>query len=133
MAEFRSGYVVLADNQYYAGYTIFLAKRCVPELHELAGDERSLFLDEMATVAEAVWRAFTPRKLNYELLGNGVPHLHWHIIPRYAGDAMPEWPAWSNPAFIDSPRVTSIEPEVLRERRERLRAVLTALTALEQG
>ena len=124
MAELGTGYAVLADNQYYPGYTIFAAKRCVPELHELPPDERATFLGEMATVAEAVWRAFAPRKLNYELLGNGVPHLHWHIIPRFADDPMPEWPAWSNPAFIHSPRVTPIDAGLLRDRRERLRIAL---------
>lgn len=122
----RSGYAVLCDNQSYPGYTIFLAKRCVPELHELPSAERSMFLEEMAVVAEATWRAFAPRKLNYELLGNGVPHLHWHIIPRYADDAMPQWPIWSNPLFIDSPRVTPIEPDVLLERRDAVRSALAS-------
>src|ERR1700694_989201 len=86
IAELDTGYAVLADNQYDRGYTIFLAKQCVPELHDLAPHVRPRFLEELALVAEAVFRAFEPRKLNYELLGNSVPHLHWHIFPRYADD-----------------------------------------------
>ena len=66
VAEMSTGYAVLADNQYCAGYTIFLAKHCVPELHDLPRDERLLFLDEMSLVAEAVFRAFSPRKLAKE-------------------------------------------------------------------
>src|ERR1700730_6799228 len=74
-----TGYVNLADIQYHEGYTVFVAKRCVPELHELPDTVRDQFLREMALVAEAVFEAFEPNKLNYELLGNGAPHLHWHL------------------------------------------------------
>jgi diadenosine tetraphosphate (Ap4A) HIT family hydrolase len=31
-------------------------------------------------------------KLNYELLGNSLPHLHTHVIPRFADDPRPGWP-----------------------------------------
>ncbi len=75
-------------------------------------------------VAEAVFRAFGPRKLNYELLGNSVSHLHWHLIPRYADDPIPRLPLWSNPDFVNAPPVTPIEPAQLAERRERLRRAL---------
>ncbi len=127
VADLESGYAVLGDNQYVPGYTLFISKTCVPELHELAPERRSRFLDEMATVAEAVFRAFEPRKLNYELLGNSVAHLHWHLIPRYADDPKPEWPIWSNEAFLSAPRVTPVEPEVLAERRQRLRDALASV------
>ncbi len=127
VADLESGYAVLGDNQYVPGYTLFISKTCVPELHELAPERRSRFLDEMATVAEAVFRAFEPRKLNYELLGNSVAHLHWHLIPRYADDPKPEWPIWSNEEFLSAPRVTEIAPEVLAERRQRLRDALASV------
>jgi diadenosine tetraphosphate (Ap4A) HIT family hydrolase len=48
----------------------------------------------MSTVAEAVFNAFKPKKLNYELLGNGEPHLHWHIFPRHSDDPEPKKPIW---------------------------------------
>jgi diadenosine tetraphosphate (Ap4A) HIT family hydrolase len=95
-----TGYVNLADVQYHEGYTIFVAKRCVNELHELTPAERDAHLHEMAVVAEAVFRAFRPRKLNYELLGNGAPHVHWHLFPRHADDAHPRGPVWEDPGFL---------------------------------
>jgi diadenosine tetraphosphate (Ap4A) HIT family hydrolase len=124
IAELSTGYAVLADNQYYPGYTIFVAKQCVPELHDLAPDVRSRFLEEMAEVAEAVFRACKPLKLNYELLGNSVSHLHWHLFPRYAGDPNPHWPVWNNEQFLQAPRRTPIDPARLAELRERARRAL---------
>jgi diadenosine tetraphosphate (Ap4A) HIT family hydrolase len=94
-----TGYVNLADVQYHEGYTIFVAKQCVNELHELPLATRDVHLHEMAVVAEAVFRAFRPRKLNYELLGNGAPHLHWHLFPRHADDPRPRGPVWEDPGF----------------------------------
>ena len=44
------------------------------------------FLEEMSVVAEAVSNAFGADKMNYELLGNGDTHLHWHLFPRRVGD-----------------------------------------------
>jgi diadenosine tetraphosphate (Ap4A) HIT family hydrolase len=99
VARTSTGYVNLGDVQYHEGYTIFIAKRCVNELHELAKGERNAYLREMAMVSEAVFDAFKPRKLNYELLGNGAPHLHWHLFPRHADDPSPTRPVWADPGF----------------------------------
>jgi diadenosine tetraphosphate (Ap4A) HIT family hydrolase len=124
IAELDTGYAVLGDNQIYPGYTLFVAKRCVAELHLLPPDERTRFLHEMAQVAEAVFRAFAPRKLNYELLGNSEAHLHWHLFPRYADDPNPLWPVWNNEAFMQAPRQTPVDPERLRDLREHARTAL---------
>jgi len=48
----------------------------------------------MSKVSEAVYRAFKPLKLNYELLGNGDPHMHWHIFPRSLSEPNPTHPVW---------------------------------------
>jgi len=78
IAKLRSGYLVLNDQrQYYAGYAIFQSKRCVRELHELPRRLKMDFLKDMTLVSEAMWQTLTPAKLNYALLGNTVPHLHW--------------------------------------------------------
>ncbi|MEX1255774.1 MAG: HIT family protein [Dehalococcoidia bacterium] len=127
VAQLDTGFAVLADNQHIPGYTLFVSKTCAPELHDLSPVVRSLFLEEMALVAEAVFRASAPRKLNYELLGNSVAHLHWHIFPRYEDDPNPRWPVWSNGEFLRAPRVTPIDPAQLAERRKRLQGALNAL------
>ena len=30
--------------------------------------------------------------MNYDILGNSLPHLHTHVVPRYADDPRPGWP-----------------------------------------
>jgi diadenosine tetraphosphate (Ap4A) HIT family hydrolase len=113
VAKLRTGYVVLnVQGQYHRGYTIFQCRQCVPELHDLPPRLRSEFLNEMSLVAESVFRAFRPVKLNYELLGNTVPHLHWHLVPRHAGDPKPKVPAWENEEFIASLRAPPSMGEV---------------------
>ncbi len=130
IAELETGFAVLGDHQIYDGYTIFLAKRCVPELHFLERDERAKFLEEMSLVAEAVFRATTPRKLNYELLGNSVSHLHWHLFPRYETDPNPTYPVWTDPRMQPPAIDTAARPDPthladLRTHIQRELAVLT--------
>lgn len=52
VAELGTGYVVLADHQFYKGYALFLSKKHVNELHELDRELRLAFLEEMSHVAE---------------------------------------------------------------------------------
>ncbi|MCJ8007816.1 HIT family protein [Lederbergia wuyishanensis] len=94
VAELETGYVVIGDHQYFEGYTLFLCKEHKHELHELNSDYKQKFLIEMSTVSEAVFRAFKPDKLNYELLGNGDSHMHWHIFPRRLNEPNPTYPVW---------------------------------------
>lgn len=84
--ELETGYVVLGDNQHFKGYTLFLCKDHKVELFHLDHEEKMKFMEEMSVVAEAVSKAFDAEKMNYEVLGNGDAHLHWHLFPRNNGD-----------------------------------------------
>jgi len=84
--ELETGYVVIGDGQYFKGYTLFLAKEHVTELHQMEYETKIKFLEEMSIVQEAVAKAFQAEKMNIELLGNGDAHVHWHLFPRKAGD-----------------------------------------------
>lgn len=84
--ELETGYVVMGDNQHFKGYSLFLCKEHKTELFQLDYSTKMKFLDEMSIVAEAVSKAFDAEKMNYELLGNGDTHIHWHLFPRVSGD-----------------------------------------------
>ena len=84
--ELESGYVVIGDHQHFRGYSLFLCKEHKTELFHLDHSAKMKFLEEMSIVAEATANAFGAEKMNYELLGNGDTHLHWHLFPRVSGD-----------------------------------------------
>ncbi len=118
--ELKTGYVVIGDYQFYKGYTLFLCKKHVTELHELDDEYRKEFLYEMSTVARAVFQAFHPEKLNYELLGNAEPHLHWHLFPRYKDDPSPRNPIWSLDKKVRCNDQTLVKDRELEELKKNL-------------
>jgi diadenosine tetraphosphate (Ap4A) HIT family hydrolase len=87
---------VLGNDQFYPGYTLVIARRHATELYHLPESESTAYFQDMLRVARAIDRALSPRKMNYELLGNTVAHLHWHLFPRYADDPNPARPTWEN-------------------------------------
>lgn len=124
--ELETGYVVIGDNQHFYGYTLFLYKNHdKTELFQLEMPERNKFLEEMSIVAEATANAFGPEKMNYELLGMGDAHLHWHLYPRRKGDienygnngAGPVWCYPMEKMYSDENRPSE---EVLKEMKTKL-------------
>jgi diadenosine tetraphosphate (Ap4A) HIT family hydrolase len=112
--EACDAYLVRADIQ--RGLTIAVFRgRHVVEPTELDAAEAAAYGREVLRVGRAIEAAFAPIKLNYDVLGNSVPHLHTHIVPRYADDPRPGWPF----PFPDP------DPPPMPE--ERLRADLAAL------
>lgn len=102
------------------GYTVVVWRgRHVSEPTELAEEEAAGWWGELVRVGHAIERHFEPVKLNYELLGNSVPHLHAHVLPRYADEPRPGWPfPWPDE---DPPPFPEAE---LRRDADALRALL---------
>jgi diadenosine tetraphosphate (Ap4A) HIT family hydrolase len=125
VARLRAGYVRLNPNQYFRGSCFFVAKECVREIHDLDRATRQLHLDEMAEVVAAIDEVFSPTKLNYEALGNGVPHLHWWLTPRYSTDPRPFAPIWEDLEFLRSEWTNGGRPT--DEERESRRAALLSV------
>jgi diadenosine tetraphosphate (Ap4A) HIT family hydrolase len=92
--QFSRSVVLLGSWQFYHGYCLLVSRRHATELNQLAPDERRAFLDELCVLAAAIEGCFRPDKLNYELLGNQVPHLHWHVFPRSRRDSDFRRPVW---------------------------------------
>jgi diadenosine tetraphosphate (Ap4A) HIT family hydrolase len=92
--RFPHSIAFLGTHQFYRGYCVLVARRHASELSGLADEVRRLYLDEMCLLARAIEQGFRPSKLNYELLGNQVPHLHWHLFPRSREDADHLKPVW---------------------------------------
>jgi diadenosine tetraphosphate (Ap4A) HIT family hydrolase len=97
IAEFEHCYVQLNRDQFFPGYVLVFSKDHVTELFHLSPATRGALIEEVNRVAEALYHAYTPTKINYELLGNMVPHMHWHLIPRFTNDPLWPRPIWSEP------------------------------------
>ena len=97
IAELKSCYVILGDQQFYRGYCVLFAKLHATELYLMPADAARLLFDEMRLVAEAIAAVVKPWKMNYECLGNSEPHVHWHLLPRYESDEMRHGPIWLRP------------------------------------
>jgi diadenosine tetraphosphate (Ap4A) HIT family hydrolase len=92
--SFPHSVAFLGTWQFYEGYCVLVSRRHATELSQLAESERAGFLEEMCLTARAIEQAFRPHKMNYELLGNQVPHLHWHLFPRLLADPDHLKPVW---------------------------------------
>jgi ATP adenylyltransferase len=95
MIKLSHSTVAMCKNQFFKGKFLVIFNEHVEDFEELSNEETNAFNDEMLKVSRALKKIFNPDKLNYASLGNNVPHLHWHIIPRYKNDAnwnKPPWP-----------------------------------------
>lgn len=92
--QFPNAVALLGPWQYFQGYCILVARTHVRELHHLHEPVRRAYFDEMCLLSRAIEAAVQPLKLNQELLGNQVPHAHWHVFPRFAEDPDRLRPVW---------------------------------------
>jgi diadenosine tetraphosphate (Ap4A) HIT family hydrolase len=90
-------HVMLNRDQFFPGYCFVFTRSHVTELFHLDSEARTAVVNEVSAVAAALNRVFNPAKINYELLGNMVPHMHWHIVPRFTDDPLWPRPIWSEP------------------------------------
>lgn len=87
--------VIVVDDASYPGFCRVIWRDHVREMSDLSRDDRLLLNEAVFLVEQAVREVMQPLKVNVASLGNVVPHLHWHIIPRYADDAHFPAPVWA--------------------------------------
>ncbi len=111
IAGFKHCHVTLNSDQFFPGYSFVFTREHVTELFHLEQNVRSEIIEEVNAVAAALSSLFKPAKINYELLGNMVPHMHWHIIPRFVTD-----PLWPRPIWSEQHEPLELSPEGYAER-----------------
>jgi diadenosine tetraphosphate (Ap4A) HIT family hydrolase len=102
--------VVLADEQDYPGFCRVIWNQHVAEFSDLADAERDRVMRAVNAVERAMRRVMKPVKINLASLGNQVPHVHWHVIPRFSNDAHFPLPIWA-------PRQRTVSEAMLSQRR----------------
>ncbi|MCC6609965.1 MAG: HIT family protein [Burkholderiales bacterium] len=101
----RDGFcrVVAAGDPDYPGFCRVILDRHVREMTDLAPEERARLMRVVFEVEAALRELLSPDKVNLASLGNAVPHLHWHVIPRFRDDRHFPAPVWAAPARAGGP------------------------------
>jgi diadenosine tetraphosphate (Ap4A) HIT family hydrolase len=86
VASLETSLVTTDEAVAVAGYCCIILKDHRVELHQLSEQEGGAFMADVKRVATAVQAITGAIKLNYEVHGNVIPHVHMHIVPRYPGD-----------------------------------------------
>jgi diadenosine tetraphosphate (Ap4A) HIT family hydrolase len=111
--------VMLNRDQFFPGYALLFTREHVTELFHLDPGVRQALMEDVNRVAAALDKAFRPDKMNYELLGNMVPHIHWHLVPRFSSD-----PLWPRPIWSEPHEETFLSEAEYTERIDAIRAAL---------
>jgi len=117
IAELDASFLLAGEDAPMKGYCFLLLKRHAVELYELAPEEADAFMRDMRRASRAVHEVTGAVKLNYEIHGNTIPHLHLHLFPRYVGDVFENQPI--NPRIVKAPVYA---PGEFAEFAERLRS-----------
>lgn len=84
-----------AEGDAFPGFCRVIWNTHVKEITDLSATERQTLMDAVYKVEAALRKCLAPAKMNLASLGNLTPHLHWHVIPRYADDAAFPRPIWA--------------------------------------
>ena len=114
--------VRVTDTSEHPAFYRVILNRHVAEFSALPPAERSALMEAVAAVEQGLLEALQPAKINLASLGNVVPHLHWHVIARFADDAQFPAPIWAS-------AVRARDPAALDALRARLPALDAALAA----
>jgi diadenosine tetraphosphate (Ap4A) HIT family hydrolase len=86
--------VLVTDEPDYPGFLRVILNAHVKEMTDLSAADQSTLMRVVFAAEAALLEVLQPDKINLASLGNVVPHLHWHVIPRFADDPHFPNPLW---------------------------------------
>jgi diadenosine tetraphosphate (Ap4A) HIT family hydrolase len=86
VASLSTSVVTVDESVAVRGYCCIILKQHRVELHHLSKDEGAAFMEDVQRVSDVVQTITGAVKINYEIHGNVIPHVHMHIVPRYPND-----------------------------------------------
>lgn len=106
--------VIVVPDARYAGFCRVIWRAHIKEMSDLSTIQRQHLMSVVFAVEEVLREVMCPDKINLASLGNQVPHLHWHVIPRFADDAHFPDPVWA--AVRRAGSVRTVDTAVLTQR-----------------
>ena len=114
--EFPNSYLMLGEHQFFSGYCVLLSKHHYKEMSDLPSPAREELFQELMLASKAIEKVMSPDKMNLCSLGNVVPHLHWHLFPRYKSDEKFHEPPWLRMDIFDTVKISGIEASKVMEK-----------------
>ena len=118
--------VILADEPDYPGFLRVILNAHIKEMTDLPAAEQASLMRVVFATEAALREVMQPDKINLASLGNVVPHLHWHVIPRFSDDPHFPNPVWGM-KLRDTPHAA------LPDQTAQLTAALSRLLARAPG
>ena len=101
--------LVYANEPDYPGFVRLILNEHVSEMSDLSEQNQTRVMQAVFEIERILREYMAPQKMNLATLGNMVPHVHWHIIPRYMDDACFPGSVWSE-------KVRKTDALILQER-----------------
>ena len=87
--------VALIEESDLPGFVRVIVNAHVREMTDLDPASRTRVMEAVLAVEQVQREVFAPHKINLASLGNAVPHVHWHVVPRFTDDAFYPQSIWS--------------------------------------
>lgn len=88
--------VVRVDDPHYPGFCRVIWTAHVREMSDLDASQQAFLMRIVFAVESVIRQLFSPDKINLASFGNMVPHVHWHVIPRWHDDRHFPEPVWGS-------------------------------------
>ena len=107
--------VIQVDEPGFPAFYRVIWNAHVAEFSDLTADERNVCMNVVVAVESVLRAELRPTKINLAALGNMVPHLHWHVVARFAWDSNFPAPLWA-PAQRpqDATRLAAVQAQLLK-------------------
>lgn len=125
--------VVIVDDPDYPGFCRVILNRHAAEMTDLTTDEQQELMRIVFVVETVVREVVKPDKINLASLGNMVPHVHWHVIPRWREDRCFPNPIWAPPSRTAAGITAATDATRARQLREELEKRLGPSEMIENG
>ncbi|MDB5885259.1 MAG: histidine triad protein [Polaromonas sp.] len=101
--------IIQANETGFPAFYRVVWRAHVREFSDLSPAERDICMHAVVTVEQVLRSELQPDKINLAALGNAVPHLHWHVIARFADDSHFPSPVWCAPQRpVDDQKVAAL-------------------------
>jgi diadenosine tetraphosphate (Ap4A) HIT family hydrolase len=128
VTKLEASWVTMQEDAPVVGYVCLVSQTHVVELHDLSDANALAFMLDARKVSRVLASVTGAVKLNYEIHGNTIPHLHWHFFPRYRGDQFEGQPI--NPKLVVQPVYA---PGEFGRLRDAIVSALRSNTVLEEN